>query len=112
MFSGGDYDEVARWLLLFVNSHAKRESPRVEAEVETDDERRATYGVRLRLDGQHSPPITLELRTVADRRGGLDWCNALAAEIRARARDLVAASRRDRSAWPCPSGSTSGRERP
>ena len=30
MFSGGDYDEVARWLENFVNSHAKREDPRAE----------------------------------------------------------------------------------
>ena len=34
MFSGGDYDEVARWLSNFVTSHAKRENPRVEAVVE------------------------------------------------------------------------------
>ena len=34
MFSGGDYEEVARWLANFVTSHAKRESPRVEAIVE------------------------------------------------------------------------------
>ena len=34
MFSGGDYDEVARWLRNFVSSHAKRENPRVEAVVE------------------------------------------------------------------------------
>ena len=30
MFSGGSYEDVARWLRNFLVSHAKREDPRVE----------------------------------------------------------------------------------
>ena len=39
MFSGGEYDEVARWLRNFVASHAKRENLRVEPEVDTEGPR-------------------------------------------------------------------------
>ena len=50
MFSGGEYDEVARWLRNFVASHAKRENLRVEPEVDTEGPREGqSYGVRLRL---------------------------------------------------------------
>ena len=45
MFSGGDYDEVARWLGNFVRSHAKRENLRVEAVVEAEG---AREGAELR----------------------------------------------------------------
>ena len=59
MFSGGDYDEVARWLENFVRAHAKRENLRVEAVVETEGAREGqSYGVRLRLgeDLRPAPP--------------------------------------------------------
>ena len=53
MFSGGDYEEVARWLHNFVRAHAKRENLRVEAVVETEGPRGGqSYGVRLRLGDQ------------------------------------------------------------
>ena len=50
MFSGGDYEEVGRWLRNFVLAHAKRENLRVEAVVESEGPREGqSYGVRLRL---------------------------------------------------------------
>jgi len=92
MFSGGDFHEVARWLQNFVVSHAKRESPRIEAVVEADEAHPTTYGVRLRLGERWSPRIELDFKTVADNRGSLAWCNDLAAQVRSRARDLLGAS--------------------
>jgi hypothetical protein len=92
MFSGGDFHEVARWLQNFVVSHAKRESPRIEAVVEADEAHPTTYGVRLRLGERWSPRIELDFKTVADNRGSLAWCSDLAAQVRSRARDLLAAS--------------------
>jgi hypothetical protein len=89
MFSGGDYEEVARWLLLFLNAHAKRETPRIEARVETDDKGQTTYGVRLRLGQRQSPRVELDAKQVADKRGSLAWCAALAADVRGRARELI-----------------------
>ena len=57
MFSGGDYEEVARWLRNFVASHAKRENLRVEPEVDTEGPREGqSYGVRLRLGRRVMPP--------------------------------------------------------
>ena len=50
MFSGGDYEEVGRWLWNFVISHAKRENPRVEAIVDAEGPREGrSYGIRLSL---------------------------------------------------------------
>lgn len=100
MFSGGDYDEVGRWLKNFVLSHAKRENPRVEGVVETEGpDEGHSYGIRLRLGrgslpGPDEPPVTLAFSEVADNRGGLDWCSALAARMRALARELIEAERR------------------
>ena len=94
MFSGGDYDEVARWLSNFVTSHAKRENPRVEAVVEAGGRREGeSYGVRLRLGEALRPPaggapIELTYDEVARNRGNLAWCAALANRIRALAREL------------------------
>jgi len=94
MFSGGDYDEVARWLRNFVSSHAKRENPRVEAIVEAGRGREGeSYGVRLRLgEALHPPsgatPIELTYDEVARNRGDLAWCAALAGRVRALAREL------------------------
>jgi len=97
MFSGGDYAEVARWLQNFVTSHAKRENPRVRAVLEADGPREGrSYGVRLELGPALSPaaeqdPIELSFAEVASSRGRLDWCQTLAARVRACAREVSAA---------------------
>jgi hypothetical protein len=94
MFSGGSYEDVARWLANFVRSHAKREDLRVEAVLEAAGPREgASYGVRLRLGERllplpDQPPLELPYREVADNRGSLAWCGALAARVRALAREL------------------------
>jgi hypothetical protein len=93
MFSGGDYDEVARWLKNFVTSHAKREDLRAEAAVDTEGPREGkTYGLRVRLGEALFPsaneaPIELSFDEVARNRGQLAWCAALAERIRALARE-------------------------
>ena len=93
MFSGGDYEEVARWLRNFATSHAKRERLRAEAVVETAGERDGTsYGVRLRLGEALHPasgeaPIELSYDEVARNRGQLAWCATLAERIRALVRE-------------------------
>ena len=98
MFSGGDYAEVARWLENFVTSHAKRENPRVEAVLEADGAREGqSYGVRLELGPARCPaadqdPIELSFPEVASSRGRLDWCQTLAARVRACAREVSAAA--------------------
>ena len=92
MFSGGSYDEVARWISVFLTSHAKREHPRVE--VVMDDDRALegrAYRARLRLGERMSEPLQLDFKDVADHRGELAWCAALAARTRALARGLVGA---------------------
>jgi hypothetical protein len=92
MFSGGDYDEVTRWLTNFVASHAKRENLRAEAVVEADGPREGeSYGVRLRVGEAvrppaSEPPIELDFDEVAQNRGQLAWCAALADRVRALAR--------------------------
>ena len=93
MFSGGTYDEVARWLGNFLTSHAKREDPRIEVVFDADDERAGTsYHARLRLGERLSELIELGYREVADNRGALAWCLALAQRTRERARALLAGS--------------------
>ena len=62
MFSGGTYDEVARWLRNFLTSHAKRVSPVVE----------------------------FDFHEVAEGRGSLAWCAELAERTQALARELLA----------------------
>jgi hypothetical protein len=105
MFSGGDYDEVARWLRNFVTSHAKRETLRAEAVVEAEGSREGqSYGVRLRLGEALYPPLDeapldLSYDEVARNRGHLAWCAALAERIRALAR---APSRAATSLRPSP----------
>jgi len=95
VFAGGSYAEVGRWLLGFVNSHAKRESPRVEASVEAGDERAGkAFGVRLRLGEEYEPPlaepaIELSFDEVASGKGSLAWCQSQAARLRGRARRLL-----------------------
>jgi hypothetical protein len=95
VFSGGNYGEVARWLQNFVTSHAKRESPRVEVIVEAEEEREGkSYGVRLRLDDRLLPPLTdpaveFAYPEVAEGKGSLAWCDAMAGRIRGMARQLL-----------------------
>jgi hypothetical protein len=99
MFSGGDYGEVARWLANFVTSHAKRESPRVEAVVDAEGGREnRSYGVGLRLGARvlpppGAPPLELDFADVSSHRGDLAWCDALARRVRELARRLIAEER-------------------
>jgi len=94
MFSGGDYDEVGRWLANFVLSHAKREHPRIEAVMQAEGPREGrSYGVRLRLGERVLPPpgaepVELAFAEVRDQRGAMAWCQALAARVRGLAREL------------------------
>jgi hypothetical protein len=93
MFSGGTYEEVARWLRNFLTSHAKRENVRAEIELEAGDEREETsYAARVRLGEKLTAPIELPFAEVAQNRGSLDWCARLAARVREVVRDLGAAA--------------------
>ena len=97
MFSGGEYEEVARWLRNFVVAHAKRENLRVEAVVEADGPREGqSYGVRLRLGeglrpAPPGPAVEFGFPEVAQNRGSLAWCNSLADRVRALAREFPVA---------------------
>jgi hypothetical protein len=92
MFSGGSYDEVARWLKNFLTSHAKRENPRAEVILEHGDEQEGrSYSGRLRLGARLSDPIEFDYHEVADHRGELAWCAALAARTRGLVRSLATA---------------------
>jgi len=94
MFSGGDYQEVARWLENFVSSHAKREDPRAEAVLDADGPREGvSYGVRVRLGERLSSDIELTYADVAAHRGSLAWNQELAERVRGLARDLTAVER-------------------
>jgi hypothetical protein len=93
-FSGGSYEDVARWLWNFLTAHAKREDPRVEAELEAGDEREGkSYAARLRFGTQLDAPAAFDYKDVANNRGSLAWCEQLASQTRARARRLLAAAR-------------------
>ena len=88
-FSGGSYDDVSRWLHNFLTSHAKRENLHAEVELESGDEREGkSYAARFRLGDRVSDPIDFDFRTVADRRGELQWCRDLAERTRQAVRDL------------------------
>ena len=90
MFSGGDYEEVGRWLWNFLTSHAKRENPRIEVMLDdVPDRDGASYGARLRLGDRVSASMELDFKEVAERRESLAWCADLAARTRARARELL-----------------------
>jgi len=97
MFSGGDYEEVARWLRNFVTAHAKRENLRVEAVVDSEGPREGqSYGVRLRLGeafrpAPPAPALELTFPDVSQNRGSLAWCAGLAGRVRALAREFSAA---------------------
>ncbi|HEV8142105.1 MAG TPA: hypothetical protein VGQ77_04560 [Methylomirabilota bacterium] len=89
-FSGGSYEEVARWLHNFLTSHAKRENLHAEVELESGDEREGkSYGVRIRLGDHVSDLIEFDYTTVADHRGELQWCRELAERVRHIVRDLA-----------------------
>jgi hypothetical protein len=91
-FSGGTYDEVARWLRNFIVSHAKRVDPRIEVVLDAGDEREGvSYAARLRLGERQSQVIEFDYKDVAANRGSLAWCAALAERIKQLARsELVA----------------------
>lgn len=91
MFSGGTYGEVRRWLWNFLASHAKRLDPRIEVEPESGDERDGvSYAARFRLDERVTPVMEFGYKEVADNRGSLAWCQALAERTRAIAREHLA----------------------
>jgi hypothetical protein len=93
MFSGGSYDEVARWLWNFLTAHAKREDLRAEIELEAGEAREGkSYAARVRLGERVSVPLELEYADVAAHRGELQWCATLAARVREVVRDLGAAA--------------------
>jgi hypothetical protein len=93
MFSGGTYDEVARWLHNFLTSHAKRENVHAEVEVDAGEAREGkSYGTRLRLGDRLTPVVEFDYAEVAQNRGSLEWCATLAARTRAMVRDLTAAA--------------------
>ena len=88
-FSGGSYDDVARWLHNFLTSHAKRESFKAEVDLESGDEREGvSYGARVKLGEQTSDLVVFEYPVVAQHRGELQWCRELAERTRAIVRDL------------------------
>jgi hypothetical protein len=91
VFSGGSYQEVARWLKNFLTSHAKRENPRLEVVLDAEDAQERAYKARLRFGEKLSGPMELAYQDVADHRGTLAWCSALAAGTRTLARGLVGA---------------------
>ena len=99
MFSGGSYDDVSRWLKNFLTVHAKREDPRMEVVLDTGgDLEGQAYRARVQFADRLGEPMTLEYREVADSRGTLAWCAALAARVRGLARSLLGAgSARDAS---------------
>jgi hypothetical protein len=89
-FSGGSYEEVARWLWNFLTSHAKRVDPRVEVRLESGSEREGrSYGAELRLGDRRSTLWEFDYKEVADNRGRLVWCSQVAEQARARARELM-----------------------
>ena len=93
MFSGGSYDEVARWLWNFLAAHAKRENVRAEVELEAGEAWEGkSYAARVRLGGKLTAPIELEFADVARNREGLEWCAKLASRVREVVRDLGAAA--------------------
>ena len=91
MFGGGDYHEVARWLENFVTSHAKREDLRAECGLDREGPREGvSYGVRVRIGERLSSEMQLAFAEVAQKRGGMAWCQALADRVRGLAREAAA----------------------
>jgi len=88
MFSGGDYQEVARWLENFATSHARREDLRAECLLDTTGQRDgASYGLRVTVAGRPSSGIELPFAEVAAGRGSVVWCRSLADRVRSLVRD-------------------------
>ena len=88
-FSGGSYEEVARWLHNFLTSHAKRENLHAEVELESGDEREGkSYGARVRVGGHFSDTLEFDYGTVGAHRGELQWCRDLAERTRQVVREL------------------------
>src|SRR5262249_10908823 len=102
MFSGGDYDEVGRWLWNFTTAYAKRENLRAEARVDSGGPRAGrSSGLGLAIGGEPAPPagappLELSFADVAAGRGQLAWCDDLAARVRAIARGLSGAGQTTR----------------
>ena len=93
MFSGGSYEDVERWLKMFLNSHAKREDPRIEASLDDDEERQGrSYGASLRFGPHSTTLMEFDYQEVAQHRGELAWCAGLAERVRQQARQLLADS--------------------
>jgi hypothetical protein len=78
---------------MFLNSHAKREHPRVQTVLDDDDAREnVSYAARLVLGERTSPLMEFDYKTVAAHRGELAWCTDLARRVRREARLLLAGS--------------------
>ena len=93
MFSGGSYDDVARWLKNFLTSHAKREDPRIEVLLDPGDEREGrSYGARLKFGEHVGPLVEFDFQDVATNRGNYAWCVALAQRTRESAREHLLAA--------------------
>lgn len=89
-FSGGSYEDVARWLWNFLTAHAKREDPRFEVELDAGGEREGkSYVARLRFGARTDSPWEFDYKEVADNRGSLAWGRAMAERTRALARELT-----------------------
>jgi hypothetical protein len=89
-FSGGGYDECARWLWNFLLSHAKRVDARAEVDVDAGDEREGkSYAARVRLGDRVTAEIEFDYADVAANRGRLAWCMATADRVRALTRELA-----------------------
>ena len=87
-FSGGTYDEVARWLWNFLTSHAKREHPRIEVRLGHGDEREGqSYAAHLTLGDRQAAVLEFSYQEVAEHRGSLGWCRDLAERTRQIARE-------------------------
>ena len=92
MFSGGTYQDVERWLKNFLTSHAKRENPRAEVVLDEDDalDGRA-YRARIHVGDRVSDALEFDYKDVAEHRGTLTWCAALAQRTRAVVKSLAGA---------------------
>ena len=96
MFSGGSFEEVARWLKNFLTSHAKREHPRAEVIFDEDDALEGRgYRARIHVGARVSGPLEFDYKDVAEHRGALAWCAALAQRTRAQVKATLGAGTAD-----------------
>jgi hypothetical protein len=91
MFSGGTYEEVERWLKNFLTSHAKREHPRAEVLLDDDALEGRAYRARIHVGDRVSEAMEFDYKDVAEHRGTLAWCAALAQRTRAQVKPLAGA---------------------